>query len=296
MPQDADVRRKLSLGHVLPLLVGCAVAALLYWLSRWWGFILIFTWIGGWITLGQLFVLGKEGQEKDLGRRIAILAISPIFLVFLGILQRENLQLEETVFYLSIGYFSRVLIHYAIAKIFGPLIWGRGFCGWACWTAAFLEWLPIKENRPIPRRFTYLRIPVFVLSLLIPYLFVASGYDFIHRHLAESLGKWDQFLWFAVGNGVYYLLAIPLAFLFRKRRAFCKILCPVSLVMKGPTKLALIRQKPSGATCTECGSCNDSCPMDVDVIGYISRGKSVGSSECILCGLCQNVCPQGAIK
>ncbi|GHU22756.1 hypothetical protein FACS1894172_05180 [Spirochaetia bacterium] len=58
-------------------------------------------------------------------------------------LYEQTKDIEETVFYfvyfINTGIFTRVLIHYAIAKIFGPLIWGRGYCGWACYTAALLE-------------------------------------------------------------------------------------------------------------------------------------------------------------
>lgn len=32
--------------------------------------------------------------------------------------------------------------------------------------------------------------------------------------------------------------------------------------------------------------------MDVNVMSYISEGKKVKSSECILCGMCSNVCPK----
>lgn len=136
---------------VVPLFIGFILGLLLG--RRWWGFWIVFPWIGGSITIG-LWV-GEKYKAKDLGRRVAILLAAPVFLIFLGLMQRENLQLDEVVFYgayfLTAGIFSRVLIHYAVAKVGGPLIWGRGFCGWACWTAAVLEWLPVKENRPVPR-------------------------------------------------------------------------------------------------------------------------------------------------
>ena len=32
----------------------------------------------------------------------------------------------------STGVFEAATIHYAVAKIFGPLIFGRGWCGYAC--------------------------------------------------------------------------------------------------------------------------------------------------------------------
>ena len=292
--------RNIKFSHFIPLLIGLLLGLTL----GWWGFLIIFPWIGGWITIGVLVAANREGKAKDVGRRISILMISPIFLLFLGVMQRENLQIEETVFYIllfiSSGIFIRVLYHYAIAKIIGPFIWGRGFCGWACWTAALLEWLPIKENYPIPVKFTRIRYLVFVISILIPIMFVLLGYDWRSNHIYEngeviSTGKPGALIWFLVGNGIYYLAAILLAFKFKKKRAFCKIACPVSLVMKAQTTIALVKKAPSGKECISCKACNVNCPMDVDVMGYISKGKKVSSSECILCGICGNICPQKAI-
>lgn len=98
------------------------------------------------------------------------------------------------------------------------------------------------------------------------------------------------------GNIVYYLIAIPLAYWFKDRRAFCKIVCPVSLVMKVSSKYAKIRKKPSEYECTECGICNHVCLMDIDIMSFISQGKSVASTECIINGTCEIHCPAGAIK
>jgi polyferredoxin len=291
--------------HFIPFLIGLSVGLLLRFLIGWWGFLLIFPWIGGWITIGSLIAIKRKGKAKDLGRRISILMISPVFLIFLGVMQRENLQIEETVFYtlflITSGIFTRVLIHFAVAKIIGPFIWGRGFCGWACWTAAFLEWLPIKENKPVPEKYTHFRFLVFFISILIPVMFVLLGYDWYSNHIYEDgklvqMGKPGALIWFLAGNGIYYLVAILLAFKFKKKRAFCKIACPVSLVMKAQTTIAFVKKTPSGKECISCKVCNINCPMDVDVMTYISAGKKVSSSECILCGKCRNVCSQKAIR
>jgi MinD superfamily P-loop ATPase len=66
--------------------------------------------------------------------------------------------------------------------------------------------------------------------------------------------------------------------------------------MTPTTRLALLKRKPSGAECDECGVCNKQCPMDVDVMSAIRGGKAVTSTECIYCGICKNVCPRGAIS
>ena len=203
---------------------------------------------------------------------------------------------------INTGIFTRVLIHYTIAKIFGPLIWGRGFCGWACYTAALLEWLPIKENKPIPKKYTYIRIPVLIISLLVPFILIQLGYDYYTRHIYSAADgsfietqKLDQFIWFLVGYISYYIIGIILAFVFKKKRAFCKIFCPVSLVMKLSTRLSLIKIKPKGNKCIECGKCNSACPMDIDVREYIKNGQKVLSTECIFCRNCTHVCPVKAV-
>jgi polyferredoxin len=275
-------------------------------LKVWWGFWIIGPWVGGAITAGTIIGHVRGKKDPDLGRLVSILSIAPLFIVFLGIFQRENMQLEETVFYmayfLSSAAFTRCLIHFAVAKVAGPLIWGRGFCGWACWIAAVTDWLPIKENRPIPKKLTLVRIPVLIVSLLIPVILIASGYDFMTYHIRGDSGplfqsdKFHQLIFFMCGTALYYAAAVILAFVFRKKRAFCKIACPVSLVMKAQSRIALIKfVKPTQKPCTDCGACNRVCPMDVDVASYIRRGKKVASSECIGCGKCRTACPAGAI-
>jgi polyferredoxin len=266
---------------------------------RWWGFLFLGFWVGGWITVGSLLASHQKGLKRDIGRKVSILIIGLTLMTFLGVIEHENLQLEENIFYLAYflsgGAFTRVLIHYSVAKVFGPLVFRRGFCGWACWTAGILDWLPMRSNQPIPGRWTHLRWPVLFFSLLIPLTLLYTGYDYMTFHIDKAFGKWGQFRWFVVSNALYFISAIVLAYLFQKKRAFCKILCPVSLVMKVPSSIGVIRKRPSAEKCTECGACNKVCPMDVDVMGYISRRRNVHSTECILCDQCRNVCPVQAI-
>jgi ferredoxin-type protein NapH len=294
---------KKYLDSIFPFLIGTALSVSLG-LTVWVGFFFVFIPVGLSISLGVF--LSIRLNNPDLGRKISLSIISLVFLIFLGIMQRENMQIEETVIYLAYfittGVFTRVLIHYAIAKVFGPLIWGRGYCGWACYTAALLEWLPIKENKPIPKKYTYIRIPVLIVSLLIPFILIQSGYDYYTRHIDSSITsfveskKLDQFIWFLVGYILYYIVGIILAFVFKKKRAFCKVFCPVSLIMKLPTRVSLVKINPTGNKCIKCGKCNEVCPMDVDVRKYIENGQKILSTECVFCRNCINICPVKAIK
>ncbi|MFZ5632900.1 MAG: 4Fe-4S binding protein [Bacillota bacterium] len=276
----------------IPFLIGILVASVLYFLIGWWGFLVIFPWIGFAISLGMYLQSRMPPKKKSIGRRITILMILPCLLFFVPVANNENFQLEGIVLLILTGYFSKGFIHYAIAKIFGPLIWGRGFCGWACWTAAVLDWLPVGTSGKVPPRMKRVRYLTFLLSILLPVsLVIFLNYDV----RAEYLNKTEMF-WMFSSNIVYYLIAIWMAFYLNDRRAFCKIACPVAVVMEVPTSVCLITISPSGKKCVKCSRCNNACPMDVDVMSFISQGKRVRSTECILCMECKHACPSRAIK
>jgi ferredoxin-type protein NapH len=277
---------------LIPVIIGISLALGLYFGIGWWGFLIIFPWIGISISLGVYLRRILPQQKRNLGRKVSILLIMPILLLFVPIFNNENFQLEGVVLIILVGFFSKGFIHYAIAKFFGPLIWGRGFCGWACWTAAILDWLPIRKEGAISPKLKNLRYLALLISVILPVILVfAVNYDVRAHYIHKA-----ELAWMIYGNMIYYCLAIPMAFFFKDRRAFCKIACPVSLVMKLPTKFALIRKRPSGVKCIECGVCSEVCLMDIDVMSYISQGQKVKSTECILCDECKINCPVGAIS
>ncbi len=123
----------------VPLLISLAISVPLG-LTVWTAFFWIGPWVGGSMSLGSAISKKKGPEALDFGRRLSLLLLIPLFIVFFGFMQRENFQIEETVFYsayfLATGIFTRCLIHFAVAKVIGPFIWGRGFCGWVCWIAA----------------------------------------------------------------------------------------------------------------------------------------------------------------
>ena len=110
---------------ILPLfmlLVFEAVAVTL-WLTKNNIFYLFnFSYIGVSLSLGIFLVMGRYRYA----RRIVQLLVGLYMLVFLGIIRRENMQIEGFWYYLFTGVFEAATIHYAVAKIFGPLISGAG--------------------------------------------------------------------------------------------------------------------------------------------------------------------------
>jgi heterodisulfide reductase subunit C len=73
-----------------------------------------------------------------------------------------------------------------------------------------------------------------------------------------------------------------------------------TLPAEGGTIAALY---PEIFKCVGCGTCTRSCPMDIDVLGYVSKAiqgdlKAVaeGSFDCVMCGLCAARCPSEEVQ
>ena len=257
------------------------IVAVTLWLSKENLFYLLnFSYIGTSISLGLLlFQLNYRHV-----RRIVQLLVGLYMLIYLGLICRENMQIEGFWYYLFTGVFEAATIHYAVAKIFGPLLFGRGWCGYACWTAMVLDFLPYKTPCGPRKRIGFIRYITFAASLaFVGALFLS------HAQNMERI----MFIAFIVGNVLYYTVGIALAFAFRDNRAFCKYICPVTVFLKPMSYFSAIRVKCDKEKCVSCGRCRRVCPMDVDVTDN-SRNRKNGT-ECILCMECTKVCPKKAL-
>ena len=240
-----------------------------------------FTYIGVCISIGlALFV-----NEKKYARRFVQFAVGSYMLIYLGVIQQENMQIEGFWYYLFLGVFEAATIHYTVAKIFGPLIWGRGWCGYACWTVMILDLLPYKQPKSSRKNWGFIRYITFTLSLvLIIGLFLIK---------VDNLDK-IMFLLFIVGNVLYYIVGISLAFVLKDNRAFCKYICPVTVFLKPMSYYSIIRVQCHEDKCIKCGKCLKVCPMNVEV-NKDSR-KRINATECILCYECVKECPVKVLR
>ena len=251
-----------------------------------------FGYIGTTIFIGAGLQSALPKKKKDWGRRLTQLLIGIYMLVFLGLIYFENMQIEGFFFYLLTGFIAGSVLHYMIAKIVGPFIFNRGWCGWACWTAMILDFLPYKRNKKgrLPTKWGNLRYIHFVLSLGLV-LTLWFGFDY-----RVQSGSTAELYWLIGGNVLYYVMAIPLAFILQDNRAFCKYLCPITAVLKIPSRFAMLKIAGDIDKCNDCGACDKICPMDIRITDYIKNGQRVLSTECILCEICINVCPKEALK
>lgn len=239
-----------------------------------------FSYIGLSISLGLLLFIRKHRHA----RRTVQLLVGLYMLVYLGLVCGENMQIEGFWYYLFTGAFEAATIHYAVAKIFGPLIFGRGWCGYACWTAMVLDFLPYKRPSGPRRPLGWIRYLTFAASLVFVAALLLAGVAHIERVM---------FWAFVAGNIAYYAAGIALAFAFKDNRAFCKYLCPVAVFLKPMSYYSLLRTRCDKSKCVSCGRCRQVCPMDVDVTDN-SRRRANGT-ECILCMECVRNCPKGAL-
>lgn len=74
---------------------------------------------------------------------------------------------KSQIYYLFTGVFEAATIHYAVAKIFGPLLFGRGWCGYACWTAMVLDFLPYKVPAQPRKKLGWIRYVTFAVMILV---------------------------------------------------------------------------------------------------------------------------------
>lgn len=267
--------------HPIIMLIVFESVAVTLWLTKNNLFYLFnFSYIGLAVSLG-IFLYIKQYRHA---RRVVQLLVGLYMLIYLGLICNENMQIEGFWYYLFNGVFEAATIHYAVAKIFGPLIFGRGWCGYACWTAMILDFLPYKVPEQPRKRIGWIRYITFALSLaFVSALFLARVRDM------ERIMFWS----FISGNILYYITGIALAFVFKDNRAFCKYICPITVFLKPMSYFSLLRVKCDKDKCIGCGKCRRVCPMNVDVTD--NSRKRENATECILCMECVRNCPKKAL-
>lgn len=256
------------------------VAVILYLTTKNLFYLLNFSYIGTCITVGSYLYM----NNIKYARNVVQFAVGLYMLIYLGIISNENMQIEGFWYYLFLGVFEAAVIHYLVTKIIGPIIFGRGWCGYACWTGMILDLLPYKVPKEKRKKLGFIRYITFLLS----FVFVAILFIFKFDNLSNIM-----FWAFIIGNVIYYITGISLAFIFKDNRAFCKYICPITIFLKPASYFSLIRVKRDKDKCINCKKCIKSCPMNVDMLDNSRKRKN--ATECILCNNCVRNCPKKAL-
>lgn len=261
-------------------LIFITVAVTLYLTTDNIFYLLNFTYIGTSLAVG----IYLYSHKVKYARNIVQFAVGLYMLVYLGIISRENMQIEGFWYYLLLGVFEAAVIHYLVAKILGPLFFGRGWCGYACWTGMVLDLLPYKVPKEPRKKIGYIRYITFIISLV----FVVSLFIFKVPSLEDIM-----FYAFIIGNIIYYALGVLLAIILKDNRAFCKYICPITIFLKPASYFSVMRIKCDKEKCITCHKCQRNCPMNVDMTDNSRKRKN--GTECILCMQCIENCPKKAL-
>ena len=250
--------------------------------------------IGIFAALGLFLHRTLSRRRKTIAHTISLIAIGAGLFFGAGVFGRQNEQLEGFFFDVLLGLAGGALVHYLVAKIIGPLIVGRLWCGWGCWTFALMNLLPFKRSKGKAKEAPYsaLRYVFFLFSFgLVAFLVWRVGYA-----PGADWKTTKAHLWYIGGNVLYFGAGAILAYAYKDNRAFCKILCPITVFLKISGRFSLLKIGGTSVVCNSCGACVKRCPMNIDIPAYIAHGKRVLSSECVLCRQCVVTCPYGSVE
>ncbi len=215
-------------------------------------------------------------------------------------------------FITSGGFIPRILMSslvLAFGILISTLILKKGFCGYIC-PFGFLQELvnkiPVYENK-ITDKLSFLKKydTKFRYSKYIILIAILVG-TFITGKLVFR--AFDPFMtFFHFGKGILWdydpvefvehllpaiILVTILGLSLYIDRFFCKYICPLGAVMNLTSKFGLTKIKLNKRKCIDCGICDRSCPMNIDV----SKNPEVKSLECINCNECIKSCPKDALN
>jgi ferredoxin-type protein NapH len=185
---------------------------------------------------------------------------------------------------------------------------GRMTCGWLC-PFGFLQDLLKKVSRRVvrlPRWMGNLKYAsLVVIAILLPFFLgelwfsklcpagaveaaipwaVAGGGESPELGGLDVSSMIGTFFWIKMAIAAVFIVAMIFV-----KRPFCRTACPLGAIFSLFNRLSLVKLRVDYDLCTNCGLCQQMCPVDLKV------HMEVDSPECIKCFECTK-CPTGAIK
>ncbi|MBA4389290.1 MAG: FeS-binding protein [Verrucomicrobia bacterium] len=212
----------------------------------------------------------REGNTK---RRLIQWFLLPVVIVTIGLGWK----------YPWLGYSVPIVM---LMGMVGGIFNGRYVCGNLCPRGSFLERFVGLVSRKG-------EIPSPVRNMVFRWILFSAMMGFMIFQISRNPSDWQHWgrvfwLMCTVTTG----LGIVLAFAFQSR-TWCA-LCPMG-TMQNALGGGKNQIKINAATCRECGLCEKSCPMDLDIIAHKAGGK-LAERDCLKCDECVVVCPTKSLK
>lgn len=233
-------------------------------------------------------------RKQPLVRKLILLLGGGAGLLF-ALSSRVSLDLVEFFLVVLCGTMGAAIGHHLITVIVGPIFWGRLWCGWGCWTAMILDLLPFGRS-PGRLQGKWKSLPLVTFAMTFGVAAIAClAFGYRGMAMAHNSPHPSELYWILTINILYYLTGIYLGFVLKENRAFCKYVCPTTVLLKATSRFSTVKIAGRKDQCNDCGACAEACPMDILIPEYVKQGQRVLSTECILCRTCVSVCPRNVL-
>jgi ferredoxin-type protein NapH len=179
------------------------------------------------------------------------------------------------------------------------IFFGRAYCSWFCPGCGVQEIISVFIKKKAKNtRAIYIKYLIFAVWIGI----IITGYIIYGIHTVNlSFGmeniSIERKIILTLGAAV---MIVPLTIICG-RFASCKYICwqaPFMIIgtkIRNMLKLPGLRLKADAEKCKDCKLCTIKCPMNIDVMDEVKKGK-FDNMECILCGNCVDCCKHKVIK
>ena len=219
------------------------------------------------------------------------------FLIWLGFVRGGCPCMISSFQNLILGVFGAdvdwVSLLWFVGLIPATYLLGKLWCGWLCHLGALQEFLFSSnqiEALKTPKAQKILHwIQVSVFLTLILQIAITRSNIFIHYDPFKV-----AFNLFSAHTTGYVLLVILLASSLFVYRPFCRLFCPVGLVLSWVTLLPGARKITQTEDCIDCISCSKAC--NSHSIHYANKTSTIDIKSCIACGECIDSCNKDALN
>lgn len=278
--------------YKLPLIVYSVftIIGFCIWYIRDIRYFALFNGIGTTELISSAIIINHPQFRQPIRRAIQIF-IALLLLGMLGFIFGVNFQFEQIFFDIQAGVVTGALIQFIIARIIVPIFYGNAFCSHACWDGAFFEVInPKKLSRKKVERKEWLAW-LYLIILIVMSIIVAQNFTNPAGDDNETLRK----KWI-VGQNIFILLVGFILTIFCGSRAYCRMLCPFMTISSLFYKRTILKITPIASNkCTQCGACNNICPMLIDIKESVKNCEKIATRQCILCEQCVSVCKQNVL-